>query len=261
MKNILIYEQFLSRIFGKKERETEHKGVGFDINNNKLEKSPDLKSQTIDGFFILCQKYINIDKDSENELIGKGWKKVWVEKVESPKTTIKSEVPKTLELKFNKNNYFELGGYELSENFKLIISEELQKITTNHVIVGILIESSTDKTPLTPKLKNLLKDEGYTEDNQGLSKARANEIKKFLIKIGIDESLLKFTELSEMGKEGGYDPETRYVKLLISVETKPEAGKVDVNDEVSYFQRKQKKTVQKVPKLKRERGKTCKIYD
>ena len=80
---------------------------------------------------------------------------------------------------------------------------------------SVEIESSTDKTPLTPRLKADLESKGYSGDNKGLSKARSNAIKSFLMSLGINPDNVTVVNLADEGKEGGYDPSARYVKLIL----------------------------------------------
>lgn len=258
----MVYEQFLKNLFKKKEGEEQPKGIGYDVLGNKLEKAPDTKTQAFDDKHIIGTKKINITPEEEKQLVSRSWKKVWEETIEKPQ---QSEGPKDVlqkvELKFNKQNYFELGGYLLNNDFKNALSFEFDKIVSNHTIVSIEIESSTDKTKLTPKLQDDLKNKGYTPDNPGLSKARSNEIRKFLTQKGVKNEQFKIKELSELGKEGGYDPEARYVKLNFEVKSKEQDKNLKPGDVVSYFQKILIKKTQKVPKGKVEYGKNCMTYE
>ena len=80
---------------------------------------------------------------------------------------------------------------------------------------SVQIESSTDKTPLTPRLKADLESKGYSGDNKGLSKARSNAIRSFLMSLGINPDNVTVVNLADEGKEGGYDPSARYFKLIL----------------------------------------------
>lgn len=263
MNKIMIYEQFLKKLFNKEEDKKESKtGVGYDVLGNKLEKAPDIKTQTFEDKYVLGTKKVNISEADEKQLTSKGWKKVWVETID--KTKPKQE-PKDLvnnvELKFNKNNYFELGGYLLNNEFRNALNFELDKILPIYDVKSIIIESSTDKTRLTPKLQQDMKSKGYSPDNAGLSKARSTEIKKFIMKRGFDDSKFEIKELSELGKEGGYDPEARYVKINFQVSQKEIEEKLDQGDVVSYFQKVNPKKLQRVPKTIFVFGKTCHTYE
>ena len=66
-----------------------------------------------------------------------------------------------------------------------------------------------------PRLKADLESKGYTGDNKGLSQARSNAIKSFLVEIGVKGANIKEVNLADQGKEGGYDPSARYVKLIL----------------------------------------------
>jgi hypothetical protein len=156
-----------------------------------------------------------------------GWLKVWEEKSNS------TEIEQTV--KNYDTKLFELGGFKMTENLKKIVEKDTNDISSKYEIVEVIIESSTDKTPLTQNLKNDLKTLKYSENNQGLSKARANQIKQILISNKIDESKIKEINLFEQGdspkteqerlelvkSKEGYDPQKRYVQVKFKYKKKP----------------------------------------
>ena len=134
---------------------------------------------------------------------------------------------------------------------------------------SVEIESSTDKTPLTPRLKADLESKGYSGDNKGLSKARSNAIKSFLMSLGINPDNVTVVNLADEGKEGGYDPSARYVKLiLIEKGSETSQGKEyfkEGEEIIVYYQRisdtKQKKIKQRYGTPIDCEGGKCATYD
>jgi hypothetical protein len=119
----------------------------------------------------------------------------------------------TLELDLGEN--FNSGGFELLD--REIIKDSLKSITSNAILLGIRIESSTDKQRLTPKLDNKLKDLGYNEGgNLALSKARNDEVKKALLEFGVSDTIIIQEYKKEQGDEV-VDRGSRYVKIHFDV--------------------------------------------
>lgn len=247
--------------------------VGYDFFGDKLEKAPLIDSQTSWKFTftketlnegIFKSKYgfelpikwkegisnlISNDSPRIHFITNKvdpskigdykkqnGWLKVWEEK---SNTTETEETVKNYDTKL-----FDLGGFKMTDNLKKMVGKDINDISSKYEIIEVIIESSTDKTPLTQNLKNDLKTLKYSEDNQGLSKARANQIKQILILNKIDESKIKEINLFDQGvspeteqerlqlvkSKEGYDPQKRYVQVKFKYKKKPGGNFV-------YFQR------------------------
>ena len=165
------------------------------------------------GRSLLTLKEINPSEKRLKELNAKGWQIVWTESDTTTKWGLQSGQRKPgVEFKNDNDKFFELGGYKLTEEIKTKIKGQIEQMGG---VDSIRIESSTDKTPLTPRLKADLESKGYSGDNKGLSKARSNAIKDFLTSLGINPDNVTVVNLSDEGKEGGYDPSARYVKLIL----------------------------------------------
>lgn len=139
--------------------------------------------------------------------------------VETIFSKVKVEKPDTMimvtRIKIDKNQYFESGKFSLNQIVKDSISSAMNEIAdSTGVITNIEITSSTDKQGLSTNLQKLLKDLGYTPDNQGLSKARAAGIKGYLKSMGVDESLISTQEKFEQG-DNEIDQSARFVSVDI----------------------------------------------
>jgi len=253
MGNILGYRQFM---FEQVQTEWE------DLKGNKLTAPPDLKPQIEERggekYTILTSKQINpkkslyIDKKTTwwNHLTAKGYKPVYKEvvKTQEVRAEMKPLPPKSIVIDLKGNNYFDLGGIELMEESKKIIQGKLiESKGVDYKIDSYQIESSTDKTIVLPKLKKILKSQGYSEDNEGLSKARETAIRKFIESLGYGGN---FSEPIIKWEKGGVkDPETRYVKVTVNlsqINTKPEIlTPSEGENEIWWFQ---KLVVTKIPK-------------
>ena len=166
------------------------------------------------GKSLLTLKEVNPSEKRLKELKAKGWEVIMTEGGENkPKWGIKTGQKKPgVEFKNDNDKFFELGGYKLTEEIKEKIKGQVEQMGG---VDSVNIESSTDKTPLTPRLKADLESKGYSGDNKGLSKARSNAIKSFLMSLGINPDNVTVVNLTDEGKEGGYDPSARYVKLIL----------------------------------------------
>jgi hypothetical protein len=166
------------------------------------------------GKSLLTLKEVNPSEKRLKELKAKGWEVIMTEGGENkPKWGIKTGQKKPgVEFKNDNDKFFELGGYNLTEQIKEKIKGQIEQMGG---VDSIQIESSTDKTPLTPRLKADLESKGYSGDNKGLSKARSNAIKSFLMSLGVNPDNITVINLADEGKEGGYDPSARYVKLIL----------------------------------------------
>jgi len=135
------------------------------------------------------------------------WREV---KTQKPETTVNID-----EIRFDDNQYFASGKYNLNEDMSDSISSVIDDIREKlGIITGIQVESSTDKQGLSIRLQNELKGLGYSGDNKGLSKARCEQITKHLESLGIDSSLITSNQLVEGGKET-IDASARYVIVKI----------------------------------------------
>jgi outer membrane protein OmpA-like peptidoglycan-associated protein len=178
--------------------------------------------------------------EKHNEMVRRGFTLVWDSTRKKPKTwELKfPPVKKPIEIKSDTGSLFELGGWLLKNSVKKNLESQIIEIGP---IDSIEIESSTDKTPLTQSLKKNLKSRGYSPDNSGLSKARSESIKSFLDSIGVDISKVSVKNLNDQGKDGGYDPPFRYVKIKINPVSKDYELKKsgDENkDEIIYYYQK-----------------------
>ena len=223
-----------------------------DLVGRPLMSAPSLKPEKIDKYkHLQTTKIVNPTPEDDARLKGKGWTPVWTD-TSDVKTEwgVRKGVRKpSVEIKSNNDKFFELGGYRLTEEIKEKIKHRVDSMSVS--LDSIEIESSTDKTPVTPKLKKDLESKGYSQDNQGLSKARSNSIKSFLVSLGIDGAKIKEVNLAEQGKEGGYDPSARYAKLTFTFKEEGSAS----GDE--YFDAKKGVTVyyQKITGKKQKLGK------
>lgn len=105
-------------------------------------------------------------------------------------------------LSLDKNQYFESGDYKLASEMKADLDSTLTEIIeSGGIIIKVEIESSTDKQPLSAKLKDKLEKSGFTGDNRGLSKARSKSVETELQTLGLDTSLINITTLAEIGEE------------------------------------------------------------
>jgi len=256
--------------------------MGYDFFGDKLEKSPLVESKTSWRFTFTEETLKGGDfkskygfelplkwKEGISNLISKesprihfmtnkveysktgdykaqnGWLKVWEEKSNS------TEVEQTV--KNYDTTLFELGGFKMTENLKKMVEKDTNDISSKYEIIEVIIESSTDKTPLTPNLKTDLKTLNYSENNEGLSKARANQIRQILILNKIDESKIKEVDLVEQGdspkteeerlklikSKEGYDTTKRYVQVKFKYKKKP-------GENFVYYQRIEIKKIGKV---------------
>ena len=125
--------------------------------------------------------------------------------------------------KYDLTELFTSGNFVISNEAKTELKSILDQLKDQgYLIVGIRIISSTDKQRLSTNLSQRLKDLSYPEGNEGLSKIRNNQIKKALINLGIDTTLIKQTikydeGLGELNAILPQDPLARYVQLQIDV--------------------------------------------
>lgn len=153
-----------------------------------------------------------------DKLVNRGWSldsiqvdTLWREVIiQKPEATVHLD-----EIRFDDNQYFASGKYNLNEDMKDSISSVIDNIISQGgVISGIKVESSTDKQGLSLRLKSELKGLGYSGDNTGLSKARCEQITNHLEGLGIDSSLITSNQIVEAGGET-VDASARYVIVKI----------------------------------------------
>lgn len=228
-----------------------------DLTGKKLNTPPSEKTQNLGNYrYLLTKKIINPSIKTDKEMKSKGWQIVWSDTIRKKSSkdilTDDGDVPKVIE--WDNDKFFELGGYELTNEVKNRISEKINELGD---VDSVVIESSTDKTRLTDRLKAKLSKSGYSPDNYGLSKARSNSIKKFLMELGVLDVKIEEVNLAERGKPEGYDPEYRYVKLTFIMKgDKPMnwgAKEPDEYENVVWYQRISD-TKQSEPKTHKMRG-------
>jgi hypothetical protein len=186
-----------------------------DVLGRPLTAPPSTKPENLGkGKSLLTTKQVNPSEKSMKELKSKGWQVVWTEgDTSAPKWGVKpGERKPGVEFKNDNDKFFELGGYTLTDTIKAKIKGQIEKMGG---VDSVQIESSTDKTKLTSRLKADLESKGYSGDNKGLSKARSNAIKSFLSSLGVNPDNITVVNLADQGKEGGYDLSARYVKLIL----------------------------------------------
>ena len=157
-------------------------------------------------------------QDEVDKLVNRGWSldssqvdTLWTEvTIQKPDTTVHID-----EIKFNDNQYFASGKYNLNEDMADSISSTIDDILAQGgIISGIQVQSSTDKQGLSLRLQNELKGIGYSGDNTGLSKARCGQITDYLVGLGVDSSLVTSNQVVE-GGTGTVDASARYVIIKI----------------------------------------------
>jgi hypothetical protein len=193
------------------------------------------------------------NQEGVDRLVNKGWTldstqvdTLWKEvTIQKPDTIVHKD-----EIRFDDNQYFASGKYNLNEDMADSISSVIDNIIAQGgVISGIQVESSTDKQGLSSRLQSELKGLGYSGDNTGLSKARCEQITKHLESLGIDSSLITSNQVVE-GGTGTVDASARYVIVKIvylDVEVASIPGivdKVPQLKEVHYLSKEVKVTKQ-----------------
>jgi hypothetical protein len=138
--------------------------------------------------------------------------------------TVQSEsVVDTLKLPYNVGDMFGAGKFVLSQDGKTSIKDMLDSLQSQgYSVIGIHIESSTDKQRVSDDLNKKVTNLGYKVGNEGLSQVRNDQIKKVLLDLGIDSSMIKQTVLFNKGrgKLGAVNPQdasARYVTLEVDL--------------------------------------------
>lgn len=168
----------------------------------------------------------------ERRLLRQGWTKLatdidtlWNETlIKIPDTTVQ-----TLSLKIDNQALFASGRFNLSPEVKSELDSAFQQLLEQSgVLTGIEIVSSTDRTPVGSNLAATLVSMNLTPDNAGLSRARSNSIKSYLVSgvnvdgevSAINDTLITENNLVEQG--GLNDPTARYVYVNITYLVKQE---------------------------------------
>lgn len=131
----------------------------------------------------------------------------FVEKVDIQSVTLDGE------------NFFQQGSFELNDSTKTQITQVLESLNQGgRTVVGITIESSTDKERVSDHLEQRLVAMGYDEGNQGLSEVRNDKMKEFILSSNVDEGVIeqdiKWEQgAGELGAETPQDASARYVKV------------------------------------------------
>jgi len=210
------------------------------------------KASNIDSFKDYDKNKIEvISKDKEKDKTETRYKettsKEVAERLQNQKWTLDSVVVDTIwkeldnvsppvdtiisEIRFDDRQYFESGKYDLNEMIIDSLDNAIEEILEdNGVIMGIMVESSTDKQGLSVRLQKELQSKGYEGNNKGLSKARSESITNYLESIGVDTSIIETNQIYEAG-EGEIDQSARYVtvKFLYIKEESIEAPAVIEN--------------------------------
>lgn len=150
-------------------------------------------------------------------LLKSGWKQTYEEmdtlfeqtKIKAPNTEVHS-----IQLNAKKDELFESGKFQVSENLKKDIDSVLSEILSEDgVLTKINLTSSTDKQQIGSNLQKILSDSGYSPDNQGLSNARSENLKKYIVSKDINDSLISIFRYKEQGDT--VDQSARYVTIDI----------------------------------------------
>ena len=144
----------------------------------------------------------------------------------------------TSKFDYRDNQFFASGEYTLDKEMKDSIQYEINRINNlGGIIVDVLIESSTDKQKPSTNLQKRLKGDGYTPDNKGLSSARCNSIKDYLLELGMSDSIIQKNPLWERGEET-IDAKSRYVFIefayIVQESTAPEKES-DLKLKTTYY--------------------------
>tara|TARA_Y100000592_G_scaffold73723_1_gene114844 strand:+ start:416 stop:1438 length:1023 start_codon:yes stop_codon:yes gene_type:complete len=192
--------------------------VDIDLNKANLQKLLNVNDAKIDTF---KTKYAKTAKQK----IKQGYA---IKTVKVSRDTLISELPTktTLDTTLNvdlSGNLFDVGKFELNNETVSDLNDILKVIESNGgTINSIVIESSTDKQRISPKLEPKLVNAIGKGGNEGLSTLRNNKVKNYLIGLGIDSSTIKQDIKWEQGKgednaETPQDPSARYVRVVIDV--------------------------------------------
>ncbi len=159
-------------------------------------------------------------------------------KVKSPETQIMAT-----RLELSSDQFFASGKFQLNSDMMSDIENTVENIlNTGGMILKIDIESSTDKQGLTTRLQDELKRLNYEPNNNGLSKARAESVSKYLSEeVQINDTLININTLAERG-ESNIDHSARYVTVdfyyVVVSESTKEGEEVNNKDRTTYYLKK-----------------------
>lgn len=154
------------------------------------------------------------DSSYVRQFLSEGWKLKAVE-VDTIWNQVKEKAPQTqvmvTRIKYDKSNFFESGKFMVSNKFKEEVDSLINKFSQGKdILTRVDIVSSTDKQQVSSNLKDELGRLGFSEDNQGLSKARSNAVKSILTQKGISDTIIEVKNLYEQGQKE-IESESRYV--------------------------------------------------
>jgi hypothetical protein len=156
------------------------------------------------------------DKDELRRLELTGWKltSTTVEKIYNG---LPSSDVKVSEISFGEENFFESGAYKLNVTQMDSLKNMVQDIINDNggIISSVKIWSSTDKQPLSKRLSDNLEKEGFSGDNKGLSTARSENVKEYLIGLGIDETIFAENTIDYEVGDNEVDDNNRFTKVSI----------------------------------------------
>ncbi len=212
-------------------------------------------------------KHDRFERKTKSETISKnlikqGWS-LDSTQVDTLFTQVKKDNPEAeitvSHLNFDKDNYFASGKFELSKEVKDSISMTMNEIASNeYIITDIIITSSTDKQKLSKNLQHLLKDNGFSPDNKGLSLARSKSVSNYLKDLGVNDSLINHEEKYEQG-ENEIEQSARYVRVSV-YSIKNKHHQLKGKEIKTYFLSKEKTPPVNPPlKIDRKNKKTIKM--
>ena len=116
---------------------------------------------------------------------------------------------------------FVSGGFELTDGYKAQLEDSLQSFS-GKPFINIVIEASSDKQVVRPNLAAKLEALGYTGDNAGLTEARADAIKDYLVNdlgVSADDNSIVIKLKPEQGQgtpEEYKTGEFRYTRVYLN---------------------------------------------
>jgi len=218
--------------------------MGQNVSKNKIHTKSEVRSQN---------------------LIKQGWS-LDSTQVDTLFTQVKKDNPEAeitvSHLNFDKNSYFASGKFELSQVVRDSILNTMTEIATNeYVITDIVITSSTDKQGLSRNLQLLLKNNGFSPDNKGLSLARSRSVSDYLKELGVNDTLISQEEKYEQG-EFEIDQSARYVNVdiySIKNSTYQQPPKTKTLTKTYFLSKEKKPPVNPPTKISRKNKKTIKL--
>lgn len=127
----------------------------------------------------------------------------------------------SFKIDFNNEKLFGAGKWDVSSVPQLQqMIDSVKK--EGAIIMSIHIESSTDKQRVSEKTADALENAGYDGNNEGLSYARNNSIKNYLIELGVNSKIIhqgiKWEQgAGQVGAVTEQDPSARYVRVVFDV--------------------------------------------